>query len=80
VTVFVGFITATSSFEPDPQRETDLMACVKETFKRCTHSRLMHPHGFAVDIQFDALVPHFRDLVELIDRQEILDPVAQIIR
>jgi hypothetical protein len=40
----------------------------------------MHPHGFAVDIQFDALVPHFRDLVELIDRQEILDPVAQISR
>ena len=32
------FIAATSSFEPDPHREIDLIACVKGTSKGCTRS------------------------------------------
>ena len=36
----LGAIAATSSFEPDPHWETDLIACVNGTFKGCTRSRL----------------------------------------
>ena len=33
-------IAATRSFEPDPQREMDLIACVNGTSSACTRSRL----------------------------------------
>jgi hypothetical protein len=35
---FWFFIAATSSFEPKPQRESDLIACVKGTSTGCTRS------------------------------------------
>jgi hypothetical protein len=34
------FMAATRSFAPDPHRETTWIACVKETSRGCTRSRL----------------------------------------
>ncbi len=40
----------------------------------------VHAHGFALHGHFEAAVSHRRDLVELIDREEVFDPVAEVLR